>query len=82
MSDKAPSDPFEAALGPLHTVELSAGPLRYRDRGAGIPVLFLAGLVLSSGFWRRVVPALDQPLRAIVPDLPLGAHTRRAAPRR
>jgi pimeloyl-ACP methyl ester carboxylesterase len=38
-------------------------------------VLFLAGLVLPSGFWRRVVPALRQPVRAIVPDLPLGAHT-------
>ncbi len=69
------SDPFEAALGPLHTAQLSAGALGYRDQGAGIPVLFLAGLVLSSGFWRRVVPALDQPLRAIVPDLPLGAHS-------
>ena len=31
--------------------------------------------MLSSGFWRRVVPALAQPVRAIVPDLPLGAHT-------
>ena len=75
MNDKAPSDPFETALGPLHTAQLSAGPLRYRDRGSGTPVLFLAGLVLSSGFWRRLVPALKQPIRAIVPDLPLGAHT-------
>jgi pimeloyl-ACP methyl ester carboxylesterase len=68
-------DPFEAALGPLHTVRLSAGPLRYRDLGSGVPVVFLAGLVLHSGFWRRTVPALTQPVRAIVPDLPLGAHT-------
>ena len=69
------SDPFQAALGPLHTVQLSAGPLRYRDLGAGIPALFLAGSALPSGFWRRVVPALRQPVRPIVPDLPLGAHT-------
>lgn len=68
-------DPFEAALGPLRTVELSAGTLRYRDHGQGVPVVFLAGLVLHSGFWRRVVPALNMPVRAIVPDLPLGAHT-------
>ena len=75
MNDASTTDPFEAALGPLHTAQLSAGALRYRDRGHGVPVVFLAGLVLSSGFWRRLVPALTQPIRAIVPDLPLGAHT-------
>jgi pimeloyl-ACP methyl ester carboxylesterase len=68
-------DSFEVELGPLHTVQLSAGALRYRDRGSGVPVVFLAGLVLHSGFWRRLVPALAQPVRAIVPDLPLGAHS-------
>jgi pimeloyl-ACP methyl ester carboxylesterase len=69
------SDPFVTELGPLHTVQLSAGALRYRDQGEGVPVVFLAGLVLHSGFWRRVVPALTLPVRAIVPDLPLGAHS-------
>ncbi len=68
-------DPFAAALGPLHDLQTSAGTLRYRDLGGGTPVVFLAGLALSSGFWRRVIPALSQPVRAIVPDLPLGAHT-------
>jgi pimeloyl-ACP methyl ester carboxylesterase len=75
VSPQTDRDPFAAALGPLHTLQLSAGPLRYRDLGNGAPVVFLAGLVLSSGFWRRTVPALTQPIRAIVPDLPLGAHT-------
>ena len=75
MSDVADPDSFQQALGPLRTASLSAGPLRYRDHGSGVPVVFLAGLVLPSGFWRRVVPLLTQPVRAIVPDLPLGAHT-------
>ncbi len=75
MSEAPITDPFAAALGPLHTTRLSAGRLRYRDQGGGVPIVFLAGLVLSSGFWRRLVPALTQPVRAIVPDLPLGAHT-------
>jgi pimeloyl-ACP methyl ester carboxylesterase len=75
MSDVADPDSFQQALGPLRTASLSSGPLRYRDHGSGVPVVFLAGLVLASGFWRRVVPALTQPVRAIVPDLPLGAHT-------
>lgn len=69
------ADPFQPALGPLHTAPLPSGPLCYRDQGNGTPVLFLAGLALSSGFWRHVVPVLTQPIRAIVPDLPLGAHT-------
>jgi pimeloyl-ACP methyl ester carboxylesterase len=75
MSEIAHPDSFQQALGPLRTASLSAGALRYRDHGSGVPVVFLAGLVLASGFWRRVVPALTQPVRAIVPDLPLGAHT-------
>jgi pimeloyl-ACP methyl ester carboxylesterase len=75
VKDASVTDPFEAELGPLHTVKLSAGPLRYRDQGSGVPVVFLAGLVLHSGFWRRLVPALTGPVRAIVPDLPLGAHS-------
>ncbi len=75
MSDVADPDSFQQALGPLRTASLSAGALCYRDHGSGIPVVFLAGLVLASGFWRRVVPALTQPVRALVPDLPLGAHT-------
>jgi pimeloyl-ACP methyl ester carboxylesterase len=75
MSDPADPDSFQRALGPLRTASLSSGSLRYRDHGSGVPVVFLAGLVLASGFWRRVVPAITQPIRAIVPDLPLGAHT-------
>jgi pimeloyl-ACP methyl ester carboxylesterase len=74
-ADVADLDPFQGALGPLRTARLSSGPLRYRDQGSGVPVVFLAGLVLPSGFWRRLIPALTQPIRAIVPDLPLGAHT-------
>jgi pimeloyl-ACP methyl ester carboxylesterase len=75
MSVASDPDSFQQALGPLRTASLSSGPLRYRDHGSGVPVVFLAGLVLASGFWRRVVPALTQPVNAIVPDLPLGAHT-------
>ena len=75
MSPQTDCDPFAAVLSPLRTLQLSAGTLRYRDFGDGTPVVFLAGLALSSGFWRRLVPALTPALRAIVPNLPLGAHT-------
>jgi pimeloyl-ACP methyl ester carboxylesterase len=70
-----PHDQFERNLGALREVELSAGSLRYRDLGEGQALLFLGGLLLHSGFWRKVVPAFDWPIRAVVPDLPLGAHS-------
>jgi pimeloyl-ACP methyl ester carboxylesterase len=75
MSEASDPDSFREALGALRTASLSSGSVRYRDHGSGVPVVFLAGLVLASGFWRRLVPELTQPIRAIVPDLPLGAHT-------
>jgi pimeloyl-ACP methyl ester carboxylesterase len=75
MSDVADPDESEAVRSGPSARSNESGSLRYRDHGSGVPVVFLAGLVLASGFWRRVVPALTQPVRAIVPDLPLGAHT-------
>jgi len=55
-------------------VTLSAGPLRYRDTGAGCPVLLLHGLLVDGRLWRKVVPDVARRARVIVPDLPLGAH--------
>src|SRR5207248_11504724 len=71
----AETDQFQNQLGPVKPIELSAGRLRYRDHGTGRPVVFLAGLHLHGGFWRKVVPPIREPIRALVPDLPLGAHS-------
>lgn len=68
-------DSAVAPLGTLQQLELSAGTLRYHDQGSGTPLVLLAGLLLPGAFWRKVVPALEQPVRAIVPDLPLGGHS-------
>ena len=67
-------DPFAPSMGPLRSVRLRAGELRYRDAGEGRPVLFLHGLLLHGGFWRHVAGPLRQDVRCVVPDLPLGCH--------
>lgn len=60
----------------VHVVELSPGPVRYRDTGGtGPAVVFVHGLFTSGTVWQRTVEALGPDLRCIRPDLPLGAHT-------
>lgn len=58
-----------------HEIQLSAGPIRYRDTGGDGPVvLFVHGLLANGLLWAPVVPLLAPDTRCIVPDLPLGAH--------
>lgn len=65
----------EQALGPLREVELSAGRIRYRERGSGEPLLFVHPMILNGDLWRRVVPRLADRYRCIAPDWPLGGHS-------
>jgi pimeloyl-ACP methyl ester carboxylesterase len=64
-----------AALGERRTVELPAGPIEYRDRGSGPPVVFVHGVGVNGDLWRAVVPPLAERHRCIAPDLPLGSHS-------
>ncbi|GAA5156130.1 alpha/beta fold hydrolase [Pseudonocardia eucalypti] len=63
-----------AGLGEYREVELPAGPLRYRERGSGRPLVFLHGGLANGDLWRGVVPRLAADYRCIVPDLPKGSH--------
>ncbi|HEX5727351.1 MAG TPA: alpha/beta hydrolase [Longimicrobiaceae bacterium] len=56
-------------------IRLPIGTLRYRDEGAGPPIVFLHGLLVNGLLWRKVVPELAGRFRCLVPDLPLGAHS-------
>jgi pimeloyl-ACP methyl ester carboxylesterase len=56
------------------SVRLEQGEIRYREYGAGAPVVFVHGLLVNGKLWRKVVPALAREHRCIVPDLPLGSH--------
>ena len=55
-------------------VKLTAGTIRYRDMGKGLPIVFVHGLLVNGNLWRKVVPQLAPNFRCIVPDLPLGSH--------
>jgi pimeloyl-ACP methyl ester carboxylesterase len=58
------------------TVRLSAGTIRYLDRGTGRPVVFVHGFLTNGSLWRKVVPQLaDAGFRCIAPDWPLGSHS-------
>jgi len=63
-----------AALGPVRDVRVNGATVRYHDRGAGAPVVFLHGVLVNADLWRKVVPLLADRHRCIAPDLPLGAH--------
>ena len=64
---------LDRGLGPAREVRLSAGPIRYRERGEGPPVLLVHGLLVNAAHWRKVVPRLNG-VRSITPDWPLGSH--------
>ena len=55
-------------------LELPQGPVRYRERGEGQPLVFAHGLLVNGDLWRKVVPLLADSYRCIAPDLPLGSH--------
>jgi pimeloyl-ACP methyl ester carboxylesterase len=64
------------ALGEERSVRLSAGTIRYRERGEGRPVVFVHGFLTNADLWRAVVPPLAEAgHRCIAPDWPLGSHT-------
>ncbi len=60
--------------GELHEIELPAGRLRYRERGAGRPIVFVHGYYVNGDLWHGVVDELADEFRCITPDLPLGSH--------
>jgi len=55
-------------------VRLPAGTIRYTERGRGVPIVFVHGLLVNGALWRNVVPRLSDRFRCIVPDWPLGSH--------
>jgi pimeloyl-ACP methyl ester carboxylesterase len=64
------------ALGEQRELQLPQGTVAYRERGSGEPIVFIHGLLVNGDLWRKVVPELSKDYRCIVPDLPLGSHTK------
>jgi pimeloyl-ACP methyl ester carboxylesterase len=57
-----------------HELELPAGTIRYREAGAGKPVVFVHGYLVDGRLWDGVVDRLADRCRCIVPDWPIGAQ--------
>lgn len=63
-----------AELGEEREVLTTQGPIRYRERGNGEPILFFHEWSANADTWRKVVPELSQRYRTIAPDWPYGTH--------
>jgi pimeloyl-ACP methyl ester carboxylesterase len=55
-------------------VELAQGPVRYRERGEGRPIVFVHGFLVDSRLWDGTAEQLSTQHRCITPDWPMGAH--------
>jgi pimeloyl-ACP methyl ester carboxylesterase len=54
-------------------IQIPAGTIRFREQGAGPPMVFVHGLLVDGRLWDAVLPHLTGQ-RLIVPDWPLGSH--------
>jgi pimeloyl-ACP methyl ester carboxylesterase len=55
-------------------IDLSAGPIRYREAGSGSPIVFVHGYLVDGRLWEGVVDRLSDRYRCLAPDWPLGAQ--------
>jgi pimeloyl-ACP methyl ester carboxylesterase len=58
----------------MNEVRLPQGVIRYRELGAGKPIVLVHGLLTNGELWRDVAPRLAERFRVIAPDWPLGSH--------
>jgi pimeloyl-ACP methyl ester carboxylesterase len=61
-------------------VSLGPGTVRYRELGAGEPIVLVHGLLTNSLLWEEVAPSLARDFRVIAPDWPLGSHSTALRP--
>jgi pimeloyl-ACP methyl ester carboxylesterase len=61
-------------MNEIKQVRLAQGPIRYRESGAGEPIVLVHGLLANGELWRDVAPRLAKDFRVIVPDWPLGSQ--------
>src|SRR5947209_2818832 len=59
---------------------LPQGVVRYRELGAGQPIVLVHGLLTNSLLWAEVAELLAEEFRVIAPDWPLGSHPIALAP--
>lgn len=55
-------------------IELAAGRIRYREAGAGKPIVFIHGYLVDGRLWAGVVDRLADRFRCLAPDWPMGSQ--------
>jgi pimeloyl-ACP methyl ester carboxylesterase len=55
-------------------IDLAAGRIRYREAGAGKPVVFVHGYLVDGRLWDGVVDRLSVSHRCLAPDWPMGSQ--------
>lgn len=55
-------------------IDLPAGRIRYREAGAGRPIVFVHGYLVDGRLWDGVVDRLADRFRCLAPDWPMGAQ--------
>jgi len=55
-------------------IDLPAGRIRYREAGAGKPIVFVHGYLVDGRLWDGVVDRLSDRYRCLAPDWPIGAQ--------
>ncbi|MEX2105769.1 MAG: alpha/beta hydrolase [Solirubrobacterales bacterium] len=55
-------------------IKLPAGRIRYREAGAGRPVVFVHGYLVDGRLWDGVVDRLSDRFRCFAPDWPIGSQ--------
>ncbi len=61
-------------MNEMKEIRLPQGPIRYRESGAGEPIVLVHGLLVDGELWREVIPRLARDFRVIAPDWPLGSQ--------
>jgi len=55
-------------------IDLPTGRIRYREVGAGKPIVFVHGYLVDGRLWDGVVDRLSDRYRCLAPDWPIGAQ--------
>src|SRR6185312_165850 len=55
-------------------LDLPAGRIRYREAGAGKPIVFVHGYLVDGRLWDGVVDRLADRFHCFAPDWPIGAQ--------
>lgn len=80
LDNDAMSNLNGASQSEMREVRLAQGTIRYRDLGAGEPIVLVHGLLTNGELWREVAPRLAADFRVIAPDWPLGSQELPLAP--